>query len=328
MTLQTSDGTLLPKTYPELYKQYGPFVHNFLKQRNKIERNQEDLEQYIWLKIVDAQLLQRFWDNAQRQMPKVLTALEACMLLGVSWNQWVAAMHTAHRGVQKYNAKGKKAGRKKGLRWMPTPINLLEFEAQGVLGYTSKKALFDFDDIIHLSYYAERDKKGVIRKAFRKMGRDVDANGKVIAETRPEGFAKLPEVKVTKSQFKHYLQMAIGNHFANFCRTAERRHKERPVTPPPHQEDAPSWESTLEDTISAGSDSMVALTDVKQLLSNTIYECLDGNSCRPVSEVETEVFRMIEDGASLMQALGKAGVSAKARSAILDTIRPLAMELA
>jgi hypothetical protein len=326
MTLQTSDGSIIPKNYVELQKMYGELIFNVLRKQNKVVRNFEDLHGYIWMKIIEAKLIERFEEYVRKQMPKVLTALEACELLGISWRQWSTAMWAYHKGDPiKYDRHGNVVERRRG-RWMPTPINLAEFQARGLPGYSAKTTLFAFDDVIALSIN-ERFRGGKIRSSFRHMGRDIK-DGLIQGEKRSAGTVKLPDITVTKAQFRNYLIMAVGNHYANFCRTVKRKHQERPYTQPSYMsEDTPVWEATLPDKNSPDADSMVALAEVKQMLSNTLAECMDGvESCKPVAEHETEMFKMLEDGVSLFQALGKMSIPPKVKSAIMDTIRPLAPE--
>lgn len=330
MTVISSEGSVIPKNYDDLLKQYGPLIYKLLLKYNKVERNFDDLHSYVWVKILEASLLDRFEEHIQKQTPKVLNALEACDLLGVSWRQWSTAMWAFHKGdPSQYNKEGKVIARKRG-RWMPTPINLAEFQARGLAGYSAKTALFDFNDIIKLSTDETRFKTGRIRKAFRLMGRSIKPDqGTIVSEERPEGLVKLPEVTVTKAQFRNYLTMSVLNHYANFCRTAERRHKERPYTPPSYlsEDEAPSWESTLQDCTSPDADTIVALAEAKQMLSATLHECMeDVPTCRPVAEQEIDMFKMLDEGIPLNQVLGKLGLPNRVKSDLIDTIRPLAPE--
>jgi hypothetical protein len=328
MTPTPSEGSVIPKNYNELQKQYGALIYKLLFKYNKVERNMEDLHSYVWVKLLEANLLDRFNDYVLRQTPKVLSALECCDLLGVSWGQWITAMWSYHKGDPlTYDKNGAILSRRQG-RWMPTPINLAEFQARGLAGYSAKSALFAFSDIIQLSLDEKRFKSGKLRGAFRLMGREVDPLGQVLGDDRPEGLIKLPDIHVTKAQFRNYLTMAVLNHYANFCRTAERRHKERPYTPPAYlsEDDAPSWEATLPDLQSSDADTVLALSEARQMLSTTLHECLDGIvSCKPVAEHESEVFSMLENGSTLMQALRDTNLPPKVRNAVLDTIRPLAV---
>jgi hypothetical protein len=323
MTPKSSEGPVVPQSFTELQQQYGPLIHKLLCKYNKIERNMEDLHSHVWMKLLEANLLERFEEHVQRQAPKVLTAIEACDFLGVSWKQWTVAMSAYHKGTVVKDILGLPTKRRKKGRWMPTPINI------DAVRYNSKDAMFAFDDIIQLSL-DERAPDGTIRRAFKVMGRQIDSEGNVVAETRPEGCAKFPDVPVTKAQFRNYLTMAVLNHYANFCRTEARRHKERPHTPPAYlrdDADAPAWESTLPDTSHADVDTMMALAEARKMLSETLHECVDGVTlCKPIEEHETEVFAMLEEGASLMQALRASDLPSRVRNAVLDTIRPLAPE--
>jgi hypothetical protein len=322
------DG-LVPSNYEELQKQYGALIYKLLLKYNKVERNFEDLHGYVWMKIIEARLLDRFHESVQEKAPKVFSALEACDFLGVSWSQWSLAMWAYHKGYRRKRKDGsfKPGRRKKSDNWMPTPINLAEFQAQGRDGFTDKNALFAFDDIIQLTL-ERRTKTGRIKRAFTVMGRDVK-NGVVIGESRPEGFLKFPELKVTKLQFQNYLIMAVLNHYANFCRTQTRRHKERPYNPPAHRrdEEGPIWEATLPDKKAANVHVMIALREARQMLSETIHECLDGvESCKPVEQHESEVFSSLENGQTLIQALRGSDLPPKVCKSVVETVRPLARE--
>jgi DNA-directed RNA polymerase specialized sigma24 family protein len=324
MTRTPSEGVTIPKSYEELQQNWGKFIFDLLQRINKIQRNMDDLYQQIWLKLIEADFLTRFDDYKQTQMPKVLSAVDSCDLLGVTWVQWVTAMGLHHNGIPVLDEYGKVISRKKG-RWMPTPINIAEFEAAGLAGYTSMAALYAFEDVIRLSFETHRCANGSLRRAFKKMGQDV-RGGLLYGSERPEGAAKLPAVRVTKSMFKNYLAMAVGNHFANYCRTEFRRHKERPFQQPTFvEDDAPFWETALPDPKAVKSDTMVALSQAKQILSNTLFECLEGvQTPKKPEDHATEMFRHLYSGASLKQALCRMDLPPTVRSAVLNTIRPMA----
>jgi len=326
MTLKTSDGPVIPKNYEELRHLYGATIISVINKNNKVKAEFSDLHQYIWMRLIEANVLERFETYAQLQTPKVLTALEACDLLGISWGQWVTAMWAFHKGDPiSYDAEGNITARRRG-RWMPTPINLAEYQARGTKGYSSKSALFDFEEIVELTLDEHRFKSGRPRKAFRLMGREIQ-DGVVVSEKRVGGCVKMPETHVTKFQFRNYLVMAVGNHYANYCRKEHRRHKERPYSPPSAMEGSESWEATLPDKNTRNADAVVALSEFKMALSSTLATHMDGvTSCKPLAEHETELFQLIGDGASLFQALKRMSLPTRVKLAILDTIRPMAVE--
>lgn len=300
MTHTKSDGPIIPKTYEELQEFYGDHVRNLLNRYNKVERNLDDLHGYIWVKILEARLLERFQDYVSRQVPRVLTGLQATELLGISWKQWIAAMKDFH-------VKGRGT-------WMPTPINDLEFQARGERGHLEKDALYSFVDVLKLTLEQYRD--GEWRLPFRIMGRHVE-NGEIVGGERPEGYIKIPENKVTSSQFRNYLTMAVLNHYANFCRTLDRRHKERPVTIKTQEQ--PIWESTLVDGNQASPETKATLNEARKIINTALSQYSKDMTEETVEDV---IFSRLSDGSSLMQALKEAQIPPRVRKAVFRALRP------
>lgn len=73
----------VPKTYPELSRDYGDFILKDLRRYNKIERNLEDLYQGVWLRLMDADLLEKFKDGLARRLPVEMSTMDACRFLGL-----------------------------------------------------------------------------------------------------------------------------------------------------------------------------------------------------------------------------------------------------
>jgi len=321
-----TEGSDLPKNYDSLFKQYDQHVCKQIKKINKFVQNFDDLHSYVWMKLIEANFLDRFEEYAQSQSfkaLKTLTALEVCDFFGISWAQWIVAMSGYHKGLPKKYRYGEIVGRKKG-HWMPTPVNFVELRSQDFVGYTSKKAVFDFEDIIQLSITERRLKGGCVRRPFLVMGREVK-DGVVVGETRLEGDFKFPEVVLTEKMFVNYLSIAVSNHYSNFCRTHFRRHKERPHTP--RENETTIWESTLPDNKSTKADTLIALSEARQMVSNTLRECLnDVKRPRKLYEpekYEEEIFAQLEDGASIMKALRNSDLPQKVKKSLLNTVRPL-----
>ena len=303
-----------PQTYDELVRDYGNLIYSLLLRHNKVEQNLEDLHSYVWMKLLEAQLLARFEEHVQKQHPKVLTALKACDVLGVSWLQWSSAMSAFHKGIAHQGSSGRIICFKVG-HWMPTPINLLEFQESEVPGYLHQEALYSYLDVMHLAH---------LDRTFEVVGQKIQ-DGMVVAPDRPEGRVKKTPIKVTKNQFKNYLIMSVLNHYANFCRTKVRRHKERPVNQPSYgEEDAPQvWEATLPDVQTADTELQLTLVQACSLLSDTIQECVRKSELsESVEFYEEKVFTSLSTGSSIMQALKNAGLPAKAQKAILKAVRP------
>jgi len=298
------ESFVVPCSYAELQKLYGLHIKKLLMRCNTVGSNFEDLHSYVWVKIMEARLLDRFEDHVSRQTPKVITAIEACDLLGVSWQDWVQTLRAYHTGKRKL--------------WMPTPVNEAEFRLQGVSWFTAKNATFSYDEIIHLTHGEHI--RGKLRWAFNHWGRDVQ-NGIVIGESRPGYLFKIPELRATKSQFKNYLSTAVLNHYANFCRTLKRRHQERTQIPRGFDGDPTLWEDTLEEVKEAPSDVKVALSEARALLSEAIQSCLTEFGIPVVGDEEGKIIAQLQDGASLPHALKCSGLPARVRRSVLKSIR-------
>jgi hypothetical protein len=290
----------IPKDYNELQKQYGKLIRKILVRYSKIKSRRdllEDLHSYVWLKIIEAELIDRFGEYIQKQTPKVFTALEVCDFLGISWYQWATAMWSYHRG-------GKKCF------LMPTPINIEEFQVQDRSGCSAKTALFAYDDIILLT----------LDSPFRLMGREI-REGVVVGPERPEGYLKYPEVRATGLQFQNYLVRSVLNHCSNFFRNLKRRHKERPVTPSVCAAEDFIWEATLVDTNKVAADSKVALEEAKRILSETLRKD-ETKSSEEQKEQEEAIFADLENGVSLFRALQNVGLPPKLRRIMVNAVCP------
>jgi hypothetical protein len=303
MTAST-ERFLVPKTYAELQKLYGSHIKKLLLRCNRVDRNFEDLHSYVWVKILEARVLDRFEDHMAKQTPKVLSGLEICDLLGVSWRQWVQTIKAYHTG--------------KRALWMPTPVNEAEFRLQGLSWFNSKTASYSYEDVIQLTW--GQNIRGRLRWAFNQWGQDVK-DGIIIGPTRPEGHLKIPEVRPTPSQFKNYLSTSVLNHYANFCRTLKRRHQERPQTPRGFEGDATPWEDTLEEVKEAPAELKVALSEARTLLSETIQSCLMEFGIKAGGDAEGKIFAQLQEGATLIQALKGAGLPVRVRKSVIKSIR-------
>jgi hypothetical protein len=314
----TAKDYVAPKSYEDLQRLYGTHICKLLSKHNKVDRNAEDLNGHIWVKLMEADVLDKFEDHLKKQAPKVLSALQACDLLGVSWKQWVKAMTHYHLDPPTVKFQdGRMIEERKG-KWMPTPINLAEFQLQGLTWYDSRKAIFAFDDIVRLTL--DFRVGNMIRFPFSKMGQEIDSDGNVISEDRPEGNAKIPEVHVTEAQFKNYLTISVLNHYANFCRTLFRRHKERPCLETP--EDKTPWESNLPDKGPVSQDVMIQLTDAQRLLKDTLADCfLDADVGKDPTALGEIVFSRLREGASLLQALREVEIPSKVCKEVVEIMR-------
>jgi hypothetical protein len=299
----------VPRDYNDMEKKYGAFVASLVTRYNKVGRNFRDLHHHIWMKLLEADVIQKYMDLIETQVPKTMTAVQACAFLGINFNQWRTAMWAFHKQDPVYDKTGVEIGRRQG-HWMPTPINLAEFQARGLKGYSAKTALFDFEDILKLASDEKVLKNGNVRGAFAKSGP-----------------IQLEGPKATKSHFQAYLARAIHNTFANWCRTTERRHKERPADMfsqfRPQVDDPTPWESRLEDTGAPCQETLAALHEAKARISSSLVRGMrDVPSCKPVEDHEGELFTMLEEGYTLQEVVKRLDIPDRVRRAVLNSVAP------
>jgi hypothetical protein len=152
--------------------------------------------------------------------------------------------------------------RKQGT-WFPQPVKGR---------YTSQDTLWNTADIVKL----------------RELGRY-----KVSSRLNPD--EPLPELPVsssvpTKSRFEAYLTVAIHNHFANFCRSKERKDKDIYLAP---CTDGTAWESSVAD---GGGDSPEECAEVRIAMEK-------------LGESGQEVLSLLDQGYTLTEACSRSAVS-------------------
>jgi hypothetical protein len=189
---------LVPANTKELGARYAKLIQRTLT-AIAASRGQtghfDDLHTYVWVKLLEAQLLERFAES--RVVSPLVTALEACEVTGVTHGQLTGMI--ARR-------------RRRGLPY-PALVNPNVFGFVPGAGYYSVHALFTLDDILELAPH------------FRKRGRQIDKRGRLVAGSRPEGELKLLRdvSNATEHEFQNYLLVAVRNHASNYWRGEERR---------------------------------------------------------------------------------------------------------
>lgn len=78
----------VPRTYDELYTEYGRFIASTLRRHNRVDRNMEDLLSGVWEYLLKANLLKKFAEGAARRLPLHMKGHEAQKFLGVTPGQW------------------------------------------------------------------------------------------------------------------------------------------------------------------------------------------------------------------------------------------------
>lgn len=295
---KTPKSFVIPDTYAELQIKFGDFIRGQIAHYNKVPENLDDLHSYIWVRIMEADLLGKFKNHIASQAPKVVTALEACQVLGVSWVQWYDAM-------RRYHLEGEED------MWMPTPLN-----AEALTNFVGERnAIFSFGDILTAAH-GERV-RGLVRRPFPWMGRSIiTETGEDMDEARTH-LLMFPTVKATMDQFRNYLRVSILNSCANFFRTVKRKHKERTQKVRQGEEgEFPAWEETLQDTKTANAFLTSELAAAKSLLLEILRDVADTSPDR-----EQAIFGSLENGCSIQKALRDSGLSAKTCETVILTIQ-------
>jgi DNA-directed RNA polymerase specialized sigma24 family protein len=199
---------VVPRDYNELVKDYGSFVARVIRRYDSVGRHAADLYQDCWASLLSSDVLTKF----QMSLAKpslTMTGEQAAIFLDVRFPTFATAMWVKHIGrVLPDGTRDMRGG------WMPLPL-------KGT--YSSRKAIYKTSDIL----------------ALREAGR--------LKRRSPE--AELPELPAsdstpTRGRFESYLTSAIHNHFANFCRSKERKDKDIYLAP---CDDGSAWESGVAD---------------------------------------------------------------------------------
>lgn len=299
----------IPENYAELFRLYGSFIAAEIRRANTLAVNFEDALQEVSMRLVAAQVIEKFQSASQAYTPTTMTGQEACTFLGISWSQWKARQWAFRKG---YKVNGE---RRKG-KWMPDPISG---------GATSRKGVFSFDDILRLS-----DDEGM---AWRHRG-------PIMMPTKP--------VEPKPWQFTNYLARAVANHFKNFCRQMSRRWKDRPgdaVPTPAHRggTNLPSfrtpegaydlaWEDSIRDPdAEEDMDSCVRLRGVLDVLAANGLDLRDAldrvmnhpNEDTNLSDEET-IAKCLASGYTLAEAVQRSSLSSVRKATYIQVVSRLA----
>lgn len=224
----------VPQDYHALQAEYGDFIAGRVRKFNKIGRNFEDLLGDVWLRLMKANILEKFARSANKRLPPTMTGQQASEYLGVPFPVWTNAF-------KRYRSKAKTGPYRHRPYWMPEPI-------EGDV--MSPEAVYHTVDIEDL-----RDMVGLP---------DNHLFEKVLESKRP---------RPTNYGFKAYLTRAIYNHMCNIFRSVDRHHKERVMNPglalrrqsdgSYHRvtavDESSAWETQLVDAMSMDQEVMLAI---------------------------------------------------------------------
>lgn len=288
----------VPRDYNEMFRkgsEWVRFIQGRLRTLNKVGRNFEDLYQDMVLRLMSAQVLEKFVQKAMTRLPAEMTAEEMCAYIGITfkkleylqWRYSVADDPT------------KKVRDKQRPIWVPTPI-------RG--GRYSRAAVYSRSDVIDFDRHFDAEGSGLRRndgkfpvQKRRKFKEEAvfDADGNAIKTRVPvtddDGNQVFMDVNLyvarqtvfapTGDGFRTYLANALHNHFANYCRTKFRKEKEHLLSPnsvvssasdgsyhvSATFEEGGSWESSLADGL-AHEDELEAKLDFAQQFKEACEE--------------------------------------------------------
>lgn len=290
----------VPKNYRELQSRFGAHIEKLLQKKNQCAGNFEDLHSYVWMRILEARLLERFQEYLCTHGIKVLTVPQVCDFLGITRQQWVDACVASHTGARHI--------------WMPTPVNVEQYRIEGVCWYDASTALFAFSDIVHLTYGQRIH--GELLWPFDDWAPSYD-----IGVSEVVAHLKYPQVTSTLSHFKHYLNRAVLNSHHNFCRTVKRRHKERPQSPQGNDGHVTPWEDTLVERSQASIDVHLLASEARTILREALQHSLADQGIPCSGDEGNRVCDLLQQGMTLQAALKQCGFTAKQRKSVISSIK-------
>lgn len=78
----------LPRDYEELHRDFGAFIASLVYRYNKVDRDPRDLINYIWERILTADLLTKYIDATCSEPKEDFTSDEAAKFLGVTLEEF------------------------------------------------------------------------------------------------------------------------------------------------------------------------------------------------------------------------------------------------
>jgi DNA-directed RNA polymerase specialized sigma24 family protein len=126
----------VPKDNRELYSRYRDFVNKLVRRYDSVGRHQEDLEQAVWLRLLEADIINKFRESLGRGLPEFVNGEQAASLLGISFEQWRVSQWRARTGR---------------CQWAPTPVR-----GTGV----EKRAVFRRADVEAVAHHFKRRRPG------------------------------------------------------------------------------------------------------------------------------------------------------------------------
>ena len=132
----------IPKTDEELARQWQPYILKTLMRLGRVKFNAEDVFGYVNLRLIEAQVVAKFWAGVREQSHALtVSAEEAADMLGITLGQFVSFQIESEDSLDPVTVHGK-----------PVPNGM---------GFASPKARFLFTDVIALSSSVTFPEQGV-----------------------------------------------------------------------------------------------------------------------------------------------------------------------
>ena len=318
----------VPRTYTELYNDYGAFVASALRRHNKVSKNFDELLCHIWKRLIEKDILTLFLESVNDKLPRHLNTRQVCAYLGVTVKQWAVQMHKYHQGtpirVKTAFDSNFIVCRVQGT-WMPTPVNWddIQEEAKGraerraqgkPLGRKTRRLepVYLLTDIMELASDEFRGKDGFIRYvAFPNQ------------IPKPSEAVEGLHIKPTKAHFISYLSKSIYSDFLNWCRTYRRKwSQDQPMTFRDDNDTDCEWEHNLEDPRGAQQETKVIVHQATTRISEILHRGMQRETSldQPVQQTEMQLRELLEQGVPLPDALQRLKVPERVRRAVLRSI--------
>lgn len=286
------DLSWLPQDYDTLHARYKGYVGSVLWHLNKVPDHYKDLENHIWLKLTEARILEKFQVALRTRIPRVVTALTACKMLGIKFGQWRSRQCSYRHGK---TVTGSGGAKRWWAKWCPDPVDAEGNPIAGAVGWSGQHSLFLTVDILAL-----KNKNG-----FAKIHH---------APVDVATFAG-----VTQKDWERYLSSAVHNHFANWCRHRTRKKDDVLYKGHPHHHEDDHKDLSWVEGYTADRSKPILIAyfgapkmGTEQMLEVKRY-CLILH--RHLGDKAPEVIAKLTDGVDLVCALR--GVNRAARQRVL-----------
>jgi hypothetical protein len=297
----------MPQNMNELARDHGKFIEKRSFNYTKIKRNGADLHQHIWVRLCEANVLDKFAARLSSTLlhehwSRQISTVDMCFLLGVSpesYRLWMNREVPLRDDLKwwpepvvpvRVTANTKKILEVQGQAWFRvlTPTQQKKYMATLKVGLFSRKSIYLVSDAITI------------------------ADCKPFQHYEPSVLPSWVKPSQVKSKFVGYLCQAIHNHYANFCRDHARHFTKEYVLSPDSivqggghftrrdAENGPSWEDLLPAEHSVGPEDILHL-------ATGLREACKQNGVSPETPEGQEIIEIMASGYTMGEAIEQVG---------------------